>query len=88
MGGVARIDYHLLVCCQDTILIKVDALSAHLIAYRPVLNHQKILACAIVQRMKFRHDYADLEYVHCPLANDGITIDRIISVFYYHGATD
>ncbi|WP_374298850.1 hypothetical protein [Ferrovibrio sp.] len=39
-------------------------------------------------RMKFRHDYADLEYVHCPLANDGITIDRIISVFYYHGATD
>jgi hypothetical protein len=39
-------------------------------------------------RMKFRHDYADLEYVHCPLADDGVTIDRIISVFYYHGATD
>lgn len=37
-------------------------------------------------RMKFRHDYADLEYVHCPLADDGITIDRIISAFYYEGA--
>lgn len=37
-------------------------------------------------RMKFRHDYADLEYAHCPLADDGVTIDRIISVFYYHGA--
>lgn len=37
-------------------------------------------------RMKFRHDYADLEYVHCPLADDGINIDRMISVFYYHGA--
>lgn len=36
-------------------------------------------------RMKFRYDYDDLEYVHCPLADDGRRIDRILSAFYYRG---
>lgn len=34
-------------------------------------------------RMKFRYDFAQLEYVHCPLAEDGKTIDHIISMFHY-----
>ena len=37
-------------------------------------------------RMKFSFDYADVEYAHCPLADDGITIDRIVSTIYYSGA--
>jgi len=37
-------------------------------------------------RMKFRLDFANLEYVHCPLADDGETIDHIISCFHYEGA--
>jgi len=34
----------------------------------------------------FRFDFADLEYVHCPLAEDGDTVDRVLSCFFYHGA--
>ena len=37
-------------------------------------------------RMKFRLDFANLEYVHCPLAADGATIDHILSFFHYEGA--
>ncbi|MFC3676850.1 hypothetical protein [Ferrovibrio xuzhouensis] len=37
-------------------------------------------------RMRFRLDFANLEYVHCPLATDGATIDHIISFFHYEGA--
>lgn len=36
-------------------------------------------------RMRFRYDFDDVEYVHCPLAEDGATIDRIFSAFYYRG---
>lgn len=35
----------------------------------------------------FRFNFADVEYVHCPLAEDGVTVDRIVSAFFYHGAT-
>lgn len=36
-------------------------------------------------RMKFKLDFANLEYVHCPLAEDGETIDHILSFFHYEG---
>ncbi|WP_300297247.1 PAS domain-containing protein [Ferrovibrio sp.] len=36
-------------------------------------------------RMRFALDFADIEYVHCPLAEDGVTVDQIVSVFHYHG---
>ncbi|MBS4048773.1 MAG: hypothetical protein KG075_20685 [Alphaproteobacteria bacterium] len=34
----------------------------------------------------FRFNFAAMEYAHCPLAEDGMTVDRILSAFYYHGA--
>ncbi len=37
-------------------------------------------------RMKFRFDFADVEYCHCPLAEDGVTVDRVLSFFQYSGA--
>ncbi len=36
----------------------------------------------------FRFNFADMEYLHCPLADNGVTVDRILSAFYYHGAPD
>lgn len=36
----------------------------------------------------FRFNFADMEYVHCPLADDGVAVDRVLSAFYYHGAQD
>jgi hypothetical protein len=36
----------------------------------------------------FRFNFAAIEYVHCPLAEDGVTVDRVLSAFYYHGAPD
>lgn len=38
-------------------------------------------------RMKFRYDFDHVEYVHCPLAEDGVMIDRIFSAFYYKGGS-
>jgi hypothetical protein len=37
-------------------------------------------------RLKFRLDFAHVEYVHCPLAEDGVTIDRIFSILHYQGS--
>ncbi|QDO99186.1 hypothetical protein FNB15_18740 [Ferrovibrio terrae] len=34
-------------------------------------------------RMRFSLDYAEVEYVHCPLAEDGVTVDHIVSIIYY-----
>ncbi len=34
-------------------------------------------------RMRFSLDYAEIEYAHCPLAEDGSTVDQIVSVFHY-----
>lgn len=34
----------------------------------------------------FRFNFADVEYAHCPLAEDGGTVDRILSALFYHGA--
>lgn len=34
-------------------------------------------------RMRFSLDYAEVEYVHCPLAEDGVTVDHIVSINYY-----
>lgn len=36
----------------------------------------------------FRFNFAAMEYAHCPLAEDGVTVDRVLSGFYYHGAPD
>lgn len=36
----------------------------------------------------FRFNFAAVEYAHCPLADDGVKVDRILSAFYYHGARD
>jgi hypothetical protein len=36
----------------------------------------------------FRFDFTEVEYVHCPLAEDGATVDRIISAFHYHGIAE
>jgi hypothetical protein len=34
-------------------------------------------------RVRFSLDYAEIEYAHCPLAEDGVTVDRIVSLFHY-----
>jgi hypothetical protein len=35
-------------------------------------------------RMKFKLDFVDtVEYAHCPFAEDGVSVDRIISAFSY-----
>ena len=34
-------------------------------------------------RVRFSLDYAEIEYAHCPLAEDGVTVDQIVSVFHY-----
>jgi hypothetical protein len=36
-------------------------------------------------RMRFSLDYAEVEYAHCPLADDGFTVDHIVTVNYYQG---
>jgi hypothetical protein len=36
----------------------------------------------------FRFNFAAMEYAHCPLSEDGVTVDRVLSGFYYHGAPD
>ncbi|MEK9969442.1 MAG: hypothetical protein VW600_09915 [Ferrovibrio sp.] len=36
-------------------------------------------------RMRFSLDYAEVEYAHCPLAEDGFTVDHIVTVNYYQG---
>ena len=36
----------------------------------------------------FRFNFGDVEFVHAPLAEDGVTVDRILSVLVYHGALD
>lgn len=37
-------------------------------------------------RIKFRLDFAGLEYCHCPLADDGRNVDYVVSFFHYKGA--
>jgi hypothetical protein len=34
-------------------------------------------------RMRFSLDYAEVEYAHCPLADDGVTVDHIVTINYY-----
>lgn len=34
-------------------------------------------------RMRFSLDYAEVEYAHCPLAEDGVTVDHIVTINYY-----
>jgi hypothetical protein len=36
-------------------------------------------------RMRFSLDYGEVEYAHCPLAEDGFTVDHIVTVNYYAG---
>jgi hypothetical protein len=35
-------------------------------------------------RFKFKLDYNDIEYAHCPLSDDGVDVDRIVSIFVYN----
>lgn len=34
-------------------------------------------------RMRFSLDYAEVECAHCPLADDGVTVDHIVTINYY-----
>ncbi|WP_298722574.1 hypothetical protein [uncultured Ferrovibrio sp.] len=34
-------------------------------------------------RMRFRLDFAGVEYCHCPLAADGKTVDHVLTYFHY-----
>lgn len=34
-------------------------------------------------RLRFPLDYAEVEYAHCPLAEDGINVDQIVTVNHY-----
>lgn len=34
-------------------------------------------------RMRFSLDYAEVEYAHCPLAEDGVSVDHIVTINYY-----
>ncbi|WP_341911822.1 hypothetical protein [Ferrovibrio terrae] len=34
-------------------------------------------------RLRFPLDYAEVEYAHCPLAEDGVTVDHIMTVNHY-----
>lgn len=38
-------------------------------------------------RVQFSLDFADIELVHCPLAEDGVTVSHVVSVFHYNGAS-
>lgn len=44
-------------------------------------------ACLVCRRgaprMRFSLDYAEVEYAHCPLAEDGATVDHIVSIVCY-----
>lgn len=71
----------------------VDEIAAEISAGRVIVDvRQKTLESGTCYywygppRMRFRLDFANLEYVHCPLAEDGATIDHIISFFHYEGA--
>jgi hypothetical protein len=39
-------------------------------------------------RVRFSLDFANIELVHCPLAEDGATIDQIVSIFHYEGLAE
>ncbi|MEK9969443.1 MAG: hypothetical protein VW600_09920 [Ferrovibrio sp.] len=36
----------------------------------------------------FRFNFAEVEYAHCPLSEDGRIVDRILSAFHYHGISN
>jgi hypothetical protein len=36
----------------------------------------------------FRFNFGEVEFVHAPLAEDGVTVDRILSALFYHGAPE
>lgn len=53
---------------------------------RQVVESGKLVYWRGKSTIPFRFDFGDLEYVHCPLAEDGVTVDRVLSCFFYHGA--
>lgn len=53
---------------------------------RQVVETGKLVHWRGKPSIPFRFDFGDLEYAHCPLAEDGVTVDRILSCFFYHGA--
>lgn len=34
-------------------------------------------------RMRFSLDFAEVEFAHCPLAENGVTVDHILTIMYY-----
>src|SRR3546814_17798654 len=62
----------------------IDEIAAEITDGRVIVDvRQKVLDSGTAYywygppRMRFRLDFANLEYVHCPLATDGATIDQI-----------
>lgn len=55
----------------------------------PIQTRHTVLdtGCVIYRRgkprVRFSLDYAEIEYAHCPLAEDGVTVDQIVSVIHY-----
>lgn len=55
-------------------------------ARRQVVETARLIYWRGKSTIPFRFDFGDLEYAHCPLAEDGVTVDRVLSCFFYHGA--
>ena len=55
----------------------------------PVLDRKQVVetGCLMFRRgqprIRFKLDFADVEYCHFPLAADGVTVDHIVTVFIY-----
>jgi hypothetical protein len=57
----------------------------------PIADRERVCAhgCAIYDlrqpRTRFAFDFARIEYLHAPFADDGRTVDRILSLYAYEG---
>lgn len=55
----------------------------------PIASRHTVLetGCIVYRRgkprMRFSLDYAEVEYAHCPLAEDGVNVDHIVTVNHY-----
>ena len=49
-----------------------------------VLETRRVYYYCGPARFKFKLDYNDIEYAHCPLSDDGVDVDRIVSIFVYN----
>lgn len=57
----------------------------------PIVKRMKVVetGCLVYRRgrprMRFSLDFANVEYCHFPLAEDGVAIDHILSIILYEG---